>query len=331
MDKNELKILSQKYLDGVATPEEKQLLNTWYDNIHTGWPETVELDATETEEGIRQRMLDNINKNISIKPAAKVEKPVGYSIKRLIVWLGSAAAVIALAFFARAFYNNHADDTSTVVNKQLVSVPTNRVMHIVLSDGSKISVNAGSVIRYPKAFTGKTRLVELVEGQAFFDVKHDSDHPFVVKTKNLNITVLGTSFDVRSYKNEGKTRVSVVTGKVGITMHDQADKTVIMLLPRQQVVLSAISSQLVKQPMPEAEVTAWTKNNFVFNQEKLSNVFKLLEKEYKIKFVVEDQKLLDEKITIPIDNQHLDTIMQTLSFAKHFKYQMANDSTVIIK
>ena len=204
-------------------------------------------------------------------------------------------------------------------------------MHLTLSDGSKVWLNAGSVFRYPKNFTGKVRMVELVEGRAFFDVEHQANHPFVVKTKNLDITVLGTSFDVRSYKNEGTTRVSVVTGKVGITMPDKADRTVIMLLPKQQVTLRSVTSQLVKEPAPLAAVNDWCKNNFVFEQESLGNVFKALEKEYNTKITVNNQKLLDERISIKLNNQHLDTIMEILSFTKHFKYQMANDSTVVIK
>jgi len=331
MDRIELKILAQKYLDGIATPEERQLLDEWYDTIHSGQPETVDLDETETEEDIRQRMFANIQKNLFVRPAAEAVKPAGFSIKRMAVWIGSAAAVLIMGFYALLLYNRNNLEKPVAADRQLVNVPTNRVMHLNLPDGSKVWLNAGSVFRYPKSFTGKTRVVELVEGRAFFDVKHQSNHPFIVKTKTLNITVLGTSFDVRSYKKEGTTRVSVVTGKVGITMSDKEDHTVIMLLPKQQVILSTLTNQLVKQQVPVADADDWTKTNFVFEQESLSNVFKALEKEYHAKITVDDQKLLDEKITINVNNQHLDTIIQILGYAKHFKYQMANDSTVIIK
>jgi transmembrane sensor len=331
MDKNELQLLAQKYLDGTANSDEKQILDQWYGTIHSGWSETVDLDKQETEEDVKQRILDNLNKKLFTEMPMKVEKSSGYSIKRMVVWVGSVAAVLVIAFFAWFNQNHNTAVKSPVADKQLVSAPSNRVIHLTLSDGTKVWLNAGSVFKYPKNFTGKNRMVELVEGRAFFDVVHQTDHPFVVKTKNLNITVLGTSFDVRSYKNEGTTRVSVVTGKVGITMPDKADNTVIMLLPRQQVVLSSATSQLVKEPTPEININSWCKNNFVFEQESLGNVFKALEKEYNKKITVSDSKLLDEKISIKLNNQHLDTIMEILSFTKHFKYEMANDSTVMIK
>jgi transmembrane sensor len=99
----------------------------------------------------------------------------------------------------------------------------------------------------------------------------------------------------------------------------------------QQVVLSTANNQLVKQQVVEADVNDWIKTNFVFEQETLNNVFKALEKEYHAKITVEDKRLLEEKITITLTNQPLDSTIQTLGYVKHFKYQMANDSTVIIK
>lgn len=329
MDRNELELLAQKYLDGKATPEEKRLLDEWYDTVHSGLPETVNLPQAETEETVKQRMFNNLNQQLFTQ--AKPGKQ-GSVIKLLAVWTGSVAAVMALMVFTYTWFNREAIIKPAISEHQLVQVPTNRVMHLTLPDGSKVWLNAGSVFRYPKTFAGKTRVVELVEGRAFFDIKHQTEHPFIVKTNTLNITVLGTSFDVRSYKKEGSTRVSVVTGKVGITRPaSPAGTKAIMLEAKQQLVICNKMDCIQKAPVGDVVVNEWCKNNFVFDQESLSSVFKALEKEYHTKIMVGDQHLLDEKITININNQHLDSILKILSFSKHFKYQMANDSTVIIK
>jgi len=326
MDKNELQILAQKYLEGTATPQEKQLLNEWYDAVNPGTTETVDLQADETEAGVKQRLYNNLKQQL-FEP----QKPWHQAgmVRRMVIWASSAAAVLALTFFAWSWYTN--SKIQPVADKQIVNVPYNRVIHLMLPDSSRVWLNAGSVFRYPKKFIGKTRTVELLEGRAFFDVKHQTEHPFIVKTKNLNITVLGTSFDVRSYQKEGTTQVRVVTGKVGITVPNGVHRQAIMLLPKQQITLSNQTSQLVTGIAQETKVSEWTKNNFVFAQEKLADVFKLLEKEYHTQINVENRKLLNERITITLNNQHLDTILETLSFTKHFKYQMANDSTVIVK
>ena len=329
MDKNELKLLAQKYLDGTATAEEKQKLNQWYDAANTGWPETVQLRTAETGDDVKQRLFNSLHKQLfrENKPAGKTS---GALVKRLSVWIGSAAAVLALMFFAWMWYGKGATKP-IVTERRLVNVPTNRVMHLTLADGSRVWLNAGSVFRYPKNFTGKTRMVELVEGRAFFDIRHESNHPFIVRAKALNITVLGTSFDVSSYKKDGVTRVSVVTGKVGITSSKAKQGKAVFLLPKQQLVACNDKDWMQTEPVMEAAVNAWCKNNFVFEQESLSDVFKALEKEYHTKITVDNKKLLDERISIKLNNQHLDTIMEILSFTKHFKYQMANDSTVVVK
>jgi transmembrane sensor len=331
MDSNELKILAQKYMDGTATPEEKRLLDQWYDTVHYGATETVELNNPETEEGIRKRMFGNLNKQLFDKQPDKVQTTPVFKMQRFVKWVGSVAAVLALAYFAWSWHDQSTPVKALAIEKRLVKVPACGIIHITLPDGSKVFLNAGSIFKYPKSFKGKDRIVELVEGRAFFDIKHQSNHPFIVKTKTLNITVLGTSFDVRSYKKEGITRVSVVTGKVGVK--NNGNGQVVMLLPKQQVVLSNLTLQQVKEPIRETEVNAWYKNNFDFDQESLGDVFKVLEKEYNTKIIVDNQDLLSEKITVhKLNNlQPLDTILQTLSFTKHFKYQMANDSTIVIR
>jgi len=330
MDSNEIKILAQKYMDGTATPEEKRLLDEWYDTIHSGTPEIVELNHPETEEVIRKRMFDNLSEQLFDKQPETVQTARAFKMQRLVKWMGSVAAVLALAYFAWSWHDQSTPVKAVAVEKRLVKVSKSGIIHLTLPDNSKVWLSAGSIFKYPKSFKGKDRVVDLVEGRAFFDIKHQSDHPFIVKTKTLNITVLGTSFDVRSYKKEGTTRVSVVTGKVGVKNNGNGQW--IMLLPKQQVVLSNLTFQEVKETNREPEVNAWYKNNFDFDQESLGNVFKVLEKEYNTKIIVDNQDLLSEKITVKLNNlQPLDTILQTLSFTKHFKYQMANDSTIVIR
>lgn len=327
MDKHELGLLAKKYMDGTASDVEKARLAQWYDTIHDDSTEEVLIENDESREDIKQRMLSNIRYELNMAPQA-----TGLSkqtvIKRLLQ-AASVAAILVIGFFVLKPAAIIAPVQQT--ESRTVNVPLNRVLHITLPDGSRVWLNAGSIFKYAKNFNGKTREVELVEGRAFFDIKHKADHPFIVKTKNLNVTVLGTSFDVRSYKKEGETRVSVVTGKVGITIPNSKDKKAVFLLPKQELVMSSLTNRLVKQATRKTAVNGWVKNNTMFDQENLENVFKALEKEYNTKIRVENKKLLDERISIVLGNQHLDSIIQVLSFAKHFKYQIANDSTVVIR
>jgi transmembrane sensor len=326
MSTNELKRLAQKYFAGTASTEEKKKLHEWYDATNDGWVETVDTEIPETEDQVKQRIFRDLQKRILLE---KEQPPVvqrTFNIRRLLLPVASVAAMLLLGFFLF-----RQSDEQLPVEKQIVSAPHNKVISVILPDGSKVWLNAGSVFKYPKSFSVKVREVELVEGRAFFDIKHKDHHPFVVKTQNLNVTVLGTSFDVRSYKREGTTKVSVVTGKVGITIPSQPSKPAIMLVAKEEIVINPTTKYLVKEPVRETVVDLWCKDALVFDQENLSNVFKAIEKKYKTKITVTDKDLLNEHITITLGNQRLDTIMQILSFTNHFKYKMANDSTVVVK
>ncbi|MDB5157403.1 MAG: hypothetical protein JWR50_2110 [Mucilaginibacter sp.] len=328
MSTNELKRLAQKYFAGTASSEEKQMLHQWYDETNDGWVETVDTNAPETEEQVKQRIFRDLQKRIAFEKSPELQVAHrSFNIKKLLWPAASVAAILLIGFFVL----RPADNKQLIAEKHIVSAPANRVISVVLPDGSKVWLNAGSVFKYPKSFTAKVREVELLEGRAFFDIKHMDDHPFVVKTKDLNVTVLGTSFDVRSYKREGTTKVSVVTGKVGITIPSQPAKPAIMLVAREEIIINPATKYVVKEPVRESVVNLWCKNVLVFDQENLNNVFKAIEKKYNTKITVENKDLLNERISITLCNQRLDTIMEILSFTKHFNYKMANDSTVVVK
>ncbi|MEP6610943.1 MAG: FecR family protein [Mucilaginibacter sp.] len=329
MNQNELQNLAAKYLSGEASAEEKNLLEQWYNTIHDGdRVVNVSIDQPESEADVKRRIFANLQLKINETPQIGKHPR---SVRRLVVYIVSAAATVIFIASSLALYFNRSNPAGNKTHTQIAKIVAPRIMEVILPDGSKVWLSAHSIFKYPKVFLGKTRQVELMEGRAFFDVKHQSDHPFIVKTQGLNITVLGTSFDVSANQKEGTTKVSVVSGKVGVTFNDKRDQHAIMLLPKQQIVLSNTNNQIKKEPAQEAVVNLWCKSPLVFEQENLNNIFKALEKQYNTRITVDNKQLLDERISITLSNQHLDTIMAILSFTKHFKYKIANDSTVVIK
>lgn len=324
MNKQELQLLAQKYLQGNCTEEEKKILNQWYDTSYDGADEFVNTQELETEEETGRRIFAALGSQINADSTIRPDQN-GKAKRLLFRWI-SVAAAISIIFFTWQFFAKR-----EVAAPKMVRVPEKKILLIVLPDSSKVWLNAGSIFRYPKKFASGIRSVELVEGRAYFEIKHHDKYPFVVKTEKLNVTVLGTSFDVQAYQKEGMTKVSVVTGKVGITLKDSKKTSAVMLLPKQEIVLQNIDQKLIKIPTREIAVNVWCKSQLVFEQESLGNVFKVLEQKYNIKISVEDKSLLSEPVTITLSNQHLDAVMQILGYTKHFKYQMANDSISVTR
>lgn len=331
MDRQELQRLAKSYLNGTATTEEQELLVQWYDAVHQGGQiEIVSINNNSTGNDVKQEILRKVLEKIENERFAGGRNRNSARIRRMVLRFAAAAAVVfVIAAVVKGFRGGKAKMFTN--NIEQVCITTKKITKITLSDGSAVWLSAHTVFYYPTRFSGSVRGVELVEGRAFFDVKHIDGYPFFVKTKSLNITVLGTSFDVRTSKTEGTTKVSVITGKVGITLPGRQSGPAVMLLPKQEVVLSKSGSQLTKAPASEPVVNLWCKSPLVFDQENLDNVFKAIEKQYNTHIEVANKKLLDERISITLGNQRLDTIMEILSFTKNFKYQIANDSTVIIK
>lgn len=325
MNKQELKLLAQKYLAGNCSEEEKNLLNNWYDTSYDEADEHVTTDFPETEEETGKRIFQALQMDMHGVDAATPQEQTSRTWSLWLRYAGVAAA-IGVIFFAWQFFSYR----ETALPKTVL-VPQKKVILVTLPDGSRVWLNAGSVFKYPKKFNADRRIVELVEGRAYFEIKHRDKHPFIVHTEKLNVTVLGTSFDVQAYQKNGMTKVSVVTGKVGITMKNDPKTPAVMLLPKQEVVLHNIDRKLIKAPVHEIAVNVWCKSQLVFEQENLSNVFKVLEHKYNKKIAVADKDLLKERISITLSNQHLDSVMTILSFTKHFKYQIANDSIKVTR
>ena len=321
-----LKILAKKFLDGTATEEEKKLLHSWYDeNLSSEKPEIVLSDTYESTQELKQSIFNRLKENLPEEQSTV--KPLHSGLfRRLYIWTASAAAIIAITFFT---WNKLYPIPEN--GMQTVHAPFGQTVSIQLSDGSKLWLNSGSTITFPKTFSTKIREVTLTNGQAFFDVAHESKRHFIVHTKTLDVTVLGTSFDVKAYANDVQAKVSVKSGKVGVTLRDNPKQPAVMLLPDKQFVVQNKNPEYRINEISAPAVATWKDNRTILEDELLSEVFNALERKYNQHIVVENVKLSEEKISVTLDNQPLADVLKVLSFSKKFNYFQLNDSTIVIR
>ena len=158
-----------------------------------------------------------------------------------------------------------------------------------------------------------------------------TDKPFIVHAKTLNITVLGTSFDVKAYHNDKDIKVTVKTGKVGVTMRDKPERPALMLLPAEQATIPEKTTQIHVTEISKPAIAPWKDNRMVFEDELLSEVFNALERKYKQHIIIEQADLSAEKISLTLDDQPIGDVLKVLGFSKKFNYSQLNDSTIVIK
>lgn len=169
------------------------------------------------------------------------------------------------------------DNQGTLPVINTISTPIGGQYQLILPDGSKVWLNAGSSLRYPTFFAGSERSVELA-GEAYFEVTPDKKMPFLVKSENQTVRVLGTHFNVNAYADEPSVKTTLVEGSVQVNAQ--------RLVPGQQAVLTE-KRVAVREVDAEAE-TAWKNGEFVFNGEDLQTIMRMVARWYNIEVVYEN-------------------------------------------
>jgi len=159
-----------------------------------------------------------------------------------------------------------------------LSTPTGGQYNIVLADGTKVFLNAVSSIKYPTQFNGNQRVVEL-EGEAYFEVAKDRSKPFIVKSGNQAIEVLGTHFNVHAYDNEAVVKTTLLEGSVAVTHKNQKA----ILKPGQQSNVSDNFNKIAIREVDTEAAIAWKNGRFKFDNADLKTVMRQLERWYGIK------------------------------------------------
>jgi len=195
----------------------------------------------------------------------------------------------------------HQIDNSISYNT--ITTPNGGQYQIILPDGSKVTLNAASSLRYPTQFVQSERTVTLT-GEAYFDVKSDPQEPFVVVSSMQQVKVLGTHFNVCCYSNE-LIRTTLVEGKVEISQENAAQKAI--LKPGDQSIVS--SKEIVVKQVNVEEAIAWKDGLFVFNHTPLNNVLQQLGRWYDVDVDVND--LPDKKLDGEIPRQF--SLLQVLA------------------
>ncbi|MBS1601057.1 MAG: FecR domain-containing protein [Bacteroidetes bacterium] len=174
--------------------------------------------------------------------------------------------------------NSQPHTTSLTPLYNTLSTPRGGQYAITLSDGTKIILNAASTLSYPTAFTGNNRTVRL-SGEAWFEVAPDNQHPFFVNTKDQQVEVLGTQFNIDAYDNEPSTRTTLIAGSVKVSGSTIRQSR--LLQPGQQTILDSHQLQLVRDADIE-EATAWKNGYFLFQSEDIQSIMRKISRWYDV-------------------------------------------------
>ena len=192
-----------------------------------------------------------------------------------------------------------------------------------LPDGSTGYLNSGSRLKYPVQFTGE-RKVELI-GEAFFDVVHNKEIPFHVNTKNLDIKVLGTTFNVIANEDERTEEIVLQTGKVDVSFRE--GKQIVVMIPNELLTLDIENQTITKKEVEASQYSTWKEGKLVFRNENMEQVARRLSRWYNAEVVVDDRLLDAYTFHATFSDEPLDEVLKLISITTPISYKEEKRTT----
>ncbi|MFA9192355.1 FecR domain-containing protein [Flavobacterium sp. FZUC8N2.13] len=192
-----------------------------------------------------------------------------------------------------------------------IKIPYGKTFAITLSDGTEVNMNAGSSLKYPVQFIKGHNREVVLEGEAFFNVTKDKTHPFIVKTRGVNVKVLGTKFNVSSYKEEADINTVLVEGSVSLSNVGVPNNNT-MLVPGEKGTWNNQKAAIAVKKVDTRIYTEWMTGELVFRKAAFKDIIIRLERSYNVSIENTKKELLDKKFNASF-NKNIESIEEVLT------------------
>ena len=306
MDNKELIEIISRYFRGQLVDSEYELLTDslkdktnreYFVKAKRDWEEKPELDE------LGYRNLNRLNYHINKQKTISAQLPLA---RKLWAQVASLAAILIFGLVLGSTVTYLTSKSKTSSEQLVFETPRGEKSLVKLPDGSVVWLNANSRLVY-NSFSSNRRQVEL-KGEAFFKVARNEKAPFVVKTDECEVEVLGTTFNVMAYNEFGRKEITLLNGKVNIHI----DGTEQVLKPGQTLILKDHKVKIVE--VNPLQASGWTENKFNFQNIPLSELMKRLENWYDVDITLDNSTGKEINFTGTFKNE--ETIWQVLDAIK---------------
>lgn len=221
--------------------------------------------------------------------------------------------------------NGNVEVTDARATQYTLIVPRGGAYNLTLSDGTKVWLNADSKLIYPSKFTGENRAVSL-EGEAYFKVGKDAEHPFIVHTEKQDIQVLGTEFNIHAYANENESVTTLINGAVRVNSFGEK----IILVPGQQVISGDGKATLQEHPDIKQAI-AWKEGYFIFHNTGLQEVMQQLSRWYDVTVNYEKGVRSHEFMAIISRDNNISQVLGMLEASGVVRFKVKGKEVTVMK
>lgn len=323
-EKEKYIILLEKLFQGNTTEAENEILNSLSDKEM----EEIFLDYSQSkwdscsntiDQSKAERMQNEIMSRIASVDFMAKKKHT--KIKSISLKIASIAAVALLFLFAGYMISDRQQEERYFE----IVAENGQKSFVSLPDGSCINLNAGSRIRYSTHFNRKNRNIYL-EGEAYFNVAKNKDIPFVVEANGLNVTALGTKFNIKAYENEQIVTATLIEGRIKAEAGTLAEE----ITPNRKVCYNRYLNTLTVEGVEDTgTATAWMEDKIIFTGETLEEISQMLIRMYNIDIVFDDEECKSIRYNGLIRNNSLDNILNLISSAAPVKYSIEGNTVIL--
>ena len=257
-------------------------------------------------------------------------------IKQLSRWSIAASVVILLSVITYNKLNYYHSQIDFLQEQQIAELEytTNKGVKgkVTLPDGTVVSLNSDSYLKCPGRFSGDTRELEF-SGEGFFEVVKNPDKPMVIRLdNNINVIVKGTKFNLSSYKNDQSVSALLISGEITIVKNSDTHKNhEIQVKPNEKIFIAKNDKKVnLIEPKEFMPTIGWKEGWLVFDETPMSEVLKKLERWHGIQFIVEDQKILNQKFTARFKEESISQILEMMNSIALLRYEL-HDTTAVLK
>jgi ferric-dicitrate binding protein FerR (iron transport regulator) len=352
-------------LSGEATTDELRELDSCLENspglqkivnsIESYWNQKNDsLNISDETEEERFHLILNAENNDE-PGEGKIPAEIKLRKQHPYTWLFAAASIIIIVALTLFFKADTGLRSSSKTNIQQVFVKPGSKSKIILPDGTVVRLNSSSKLTYKNDFNKDVREVNL-EGEAFFDVTKDPMHPFIVHTSNIDIRVLGTLFNVKSYEQDPTIETTLLRGSIEVFNKDDASAPKIILKPNEKMIFRkkkgdsdqsknnaihypstnipdeniSISALPPNKPDSLKEETSWLYNKLVIDNDDFAEMAKKMERWYGVKIEIVSPALKQYHFKGIFENETIEQALDALQLTARFTYNI-NDNVVTIK
>ncbi|MFA6580446.1 MAG: FecR domain-containing protein [Paludibacter sp.] len=330
MQKEECIEIFERYLQNRTNDYEVKRLSRWIQNnqeISLWLEQQISTSSSLIDREVQMRMLKNIEAEIYSNTKNNVISDKQSNIRfRPKKWLRVAALFILPMLTAAGmyFYMSKNEFSSAPL---IIAVERGQKANVTLPDGSKVWLNSQSKLTYSANFNKVKRELEL-DGEAYFEVAHNPQKPFIVKSNDIVVEALGTAFGMKAYNEDNLISSILMRGKVRVTTPDGES----ILMPNERVMYDKTTHKKALSAVTNAtDFTGWIHNELRFENESLGEIAKTIQRIYNVEIIFATEQLKNQHYTGTVNNNSLESVLNIITLTSPVSFQIDKQQVTLFE